>query len=227
MKITDRFTGQYKQDQYIYETFFKDRVSPGIFIEVGADDGLRFSNTLFFEKFLNWNGVCIEPKPTIFGALLEHRNSLCIQCAISQEDNSEAEFLEIEGYGRQLSGIVNNYDDQHILRIENESNNPLLIRKNLIIVKCRRLDSIINELGFERVNFLSIDTEGAEISVLKSLGDVINQVDVILIENNYHKNYADEFSPLGKEFILHKTIKHDEIWVNKYFPDYAPSSAGL
>ncbi len=217
MTADERFTGQYKQDQYIYEEFFKNRNSPGTFIEVGADDGLRFSNTLFFEKELNWKGLCIEPKPSIFGTLLGNRKSVCMQCAVSQEDNSEVEFLEIEGYGRQLSGIVGNYDTKHIERIERESSNPLLIRKSLITVTCRRLDSLIHELGFECINFLSVDTEGAELSVLMSLGDCIKQVDIILIENNYHNNYAEEFPPLGIEFSLHKKIMHDEIWVNKKF----------
>ena len=33
----------------------------GFFIELGANDGISQSNTYYFEKNKNWNGVLIEP----------------------------------------------------------------------------------------------------------------------------------------------------------------------
>jgi len=40
--------------------------SNGFFIELGANDGLAQSNTIFFEKFRNWHGILIEPIPLKF-----------------------------------------------------------------------------------------------------------------------------------------------------------------
>ena len=38
----------------------------GYFIEAGAYDGYEISNTLYFEKFLGWTGILVEPNPEAF-----------------------------------------------------------------------------------------------------------------------------------------------------------------
>jgi len=34
----------------------------GYFIELGGDDGVRKSNTYFFERYFDWDGILIESK---------------------------------------------------------------------------------------------------------------------------------------------------------------------
>ena len=46
----------------MYENLFY-KVKNKTFLEIGACDGLMDSNTLFFEKELNWNGTLIEANP--------------------------------------------------------------------------------------------------------------------------------------------------------------------
>jgi len=41
----------------------------GIFIDIGAFDGMEDSNSLFFEETRNWTGICIEPSPLEFNKL--------------------------------------------------------------------------------------------------------------------------------------------------------------
>ena len=33
----------------------------GFFVELGANDGIKQSNTFYFEKNLNWRGILVEP----------------------------------------------------------------------------------------------------------------------------------------------------------------------
>ena len=40
-----------------------DRCSSGLFVEFGARDGWRESNTYFFEKSLGWRGLLLEADP--------------------------------------------------------------------------------------------------------------------------------------------------------------------
>jgi hypothetical protein len=35
----------------------------GYFVELGANDGVSQSNTLYFERYRNWHGVLVEPVP--------------------------------------------------------------------------------------------------------------------------------------------------------------------
>ena len=53
------------QDIYLYTHLFS-RPTPvlnGVYVEIGGNDGMTASNTLFFEQHLNWTGVLIEPNP--------------------------------------------------------------------------------------------------------------------------------------------------------------------
>ena len=45
-------------------------MSGGFFIEAGAADGMRFSNTLLLEMKRNWTGLLVEPSPALFKSLL-------------------------------------------------------------------------------------------------------------------------------------------------------------
>lgn len=68
-----------------------------------------------------------------------------------------------------------------------------------IPIQTIRLDSFLKCLSVDIVDFLKIDVEGSELSVLKSLGDTIPFVRVIYFEFN-EKNYASFDS--SKEEIL-------------------------
>ena len=46
----------------------------GFFIEAGANNGVKFSNTLFFERYRNWRGLLIEPIPNLAA---DCRNPVC------------------------------------------------------------------------------------------------------------------------------------------------------
>ena len=45
----------------------------GFFVELGANDGILYSNTLHFELFQNWTGILIEPSPVEFKKLRRNR----------------------------------------------------------------------------------------------------------------------------------------------------------
>jgi hypothetical protein len=45
----------------------------GVYVEAGANDGVRQSNMLLIEQKFAWKGVLIEPSPCAFTELLIHR----------------------------------------------------------------------------------------------------------------------------------------------------------
>ena len=45
----------------------------GFFVEAGAADGQKLSNTLFFELKRNWTGLLVEPNPVLYGRLVNKR----------------------------------------------------------------------------------------------------------------------------------------------------------
>jgi hypothetical protein len=47
----------------------------GFYIDCGANDGVNQSTTWYFEKYLNWRGILIEPVPEIYNELKNNRSN--------------------------------------------------------------------------------------------------------------------------------------------------------
>jgi len=177
------FFSQYGQDKYIAETYFNNK-KQNIFVEIGANDGISNSNTYYFEKELSWSGLAIEPLPKAFKMLEKNRNCATLNGCIS-DFNGETKFLAIDGYAEQLSGIIDKYDKRHVLRIEKELKEFKGTKKE-ISVNCYTLENVLENHSISSIDYLSIDTEGGEFNILKSLNLKKIKVDVISVENNYY-----------------------------------------
>ena len=177
------FYSQYKQDEYLETTVFKG-YKEGFYVDVGAHDGVSLNNTLYFEKNNNWRGINIEPIKGVFDMLVENRPlDVNINCAVCNRDG-EADFYLNEGYTEMLSGIIENYDARHLERLMNE-NTEKSATTQIVKVNTKRLETIFDEQGVSHINYLSIDVEGAEFEVLKSINFDKVFIDVIGFENNY------------------------------------------
>ena len=204
---------QYNQDIILNEKIFKNREN-GFFIDIGAYDGICYSNTLYFEKNFDWSGICIEANPTIFKELENNRNCTCINKGIWKE-NKTMEFWEMTGGQSMLGGFVDSYDERHIQRIETELKQYNQTKK-VIEVECVSLMNLMEDYDCSVIDFLSIDVEGSEEIILKSIDYEKVDIKIIACENNYNSNelinfYQNiNFTHLGK-------IHVDDIFVNNKF----------
>ena len=73
---------------------------------------------------------------------------------------------------------------QRCKRLQNE-NNKYNSKIEIIKVNTKKLETIFNENNVSHVNYLSIDVEGAEFEVIKSINFDKVFIDVIGFENNY------------------------------------------
>jgi len=202
-----QFYSQYAQDQFVYERFFKDK-RDGVFVDIGAHDGVSLSNTYFFEKWMGWTGICVEPIPDVFAQLRRNRNCTCIQGCI-YDKRETVSFLKITGWAEMLSGILENYDPKHRERIQKE------IEANggtseIIEVKCYNLTQLLLDHGIYHVDYLSIDTEGGEFGILQSIDFDRIAIDVIEVENNYHDPFEPFLQAHGYQKIA--SLGPDEIY---------------
>jgi FkbM family methyltransferase len=175
-----RSFSQHGQDRVVYETFFRDRSEPGIFVDIGAYDGVLYSNTLLFEK-LGWTGVCIEPLPSAFEKLKAARSVVCVNCAVGDRAGS-APFVEVEmprPYELMYSGLKANFDEHHARLIREHGQ-----KQKTYDVTVRPLNEILSEHGVRKIHYLSIDTEGSEWRILRDFDFAAFGVNVISAENN-------------------------------------------
>lgn len=91
----------------------------GVFIDIGAHDGVTFSNTLMFEPDRGWMGLCVDANPIVFESLVNNRTAQCLNSAIADRDGS-LPFIEVLGYLEMLSGLAGNMVDEHLARIDRE-----------------------------------------------------------------------------------------------------------
>jgi len=106
------FYSQTNQDKYLETTVFKG-LNSGFFMDVGAHNGIKFNNTLYFEETNNWIGVNIEPIKDVYDKLVINRpKSININCAICNNDGT-SEFIHNVGHTEMLSGLKIKYDPRH------------------------------------------------------------------------------------------------------------------
>lgn len=202
------YRSQWQQDKILYEEFFSKQKS-GIFVDVGAHDGVTFSNTYFLNKN-GWVGLCIEPIEERYNELVNNRPD-CIPingCAYNREGTIQ--FSRIDGYSEMLSGISECYPNEHISRIQHE----LKLMGGGIEIQtkqCFTLKRLCDLYGIDHISYLTIDTEGSELEILEGLGDI--KVDVIDVEENYDSQKIRTFLE-KKGFRYYNTIGGDSIYLS-------------
>lgn len=128
--------------------------------------------------------MCVEPIKSVFDRLLSNRpNCINLNCAIDEKDGT-ADFIYNKGYTEMISGLKDHYDPRHHIRMKNEIHN-FGGESNVITVNTKKLSSVFDENNINHVHYLSIDVEGAEFNVIKSIDFNKVFIDVIDFENNY------------------------------------------
>lgn len=208
-----KYYGQYEQDKYL-DKVFKQKQN-GTFVDIGAHDGETFSNSYFFEKERNWKGICVEPIPEIFEKLDQTRNCIKINGCISDKIGTE-KFLRIRGEfvdTEMLSGLVEDYDSRHLERIDREIK-EYGGSKEEIEVTCYDINKVLTDNQINQVDFFTIDTEGNELKILKTINFDQFDFDIFIVENNYETDEINELMT-SNGFKRIKRIGHDEVYRNK------------
>lgn len=153
------FYGQQGEDCLLWSVFNNFK-GTGIFLDVGALDGKRFSNTYSFEM-AGWSGVCIEAHPFYIPFIEKNRpNSIVVHAAASLENRDEVTFYtNLVG---SLSTLDKSMEQYFAGRYTKHFKGFVPVE-----VPMRTVDSILEEYDISRVHVVSIDVEGTELDVLK------------------------------------------------------------
>ena len=205
-----KYYSQFEQDKYLNENIFKNRTT-GYYVDIGAYDGVHCSNSYFFEE-QGWAGVCVEPIEALFTDLVKQRTCKCIKGVVSDKDTDEVTFCQIDGYCEMLSGILDDYDDRHKVRIHTEQQAHGGSRTR-ISVKNYKFDDIVDS---NVIDILDIDTEGNEKKILQSIDFNKYTINAILVENNYKDLELTQLL-LNKNFTPVKDLGCDELYINNDF----------
>jgi len=191
----------------------------GFYIEIGANDGVRQSNTLRLELFHGWRGVLIEPVPSTFSRLKKNRNS----------NRNHLEQAACVGFDYSRNEVDLVYADLMTTPLNLDSDVPdasahakLGVRwlkgenvdSALKIIKAPALTmtSVLKKAKAPgKIDLLSLDVEGAELEVLKGIDFEMYRIIWILVESRDLKRISHFLEPRG--YSLHSPISdHDYLF---------------
>lgn len=188
------YYARHGQDKFVNEHIFKNK-KRGVFIDIGAYDGVESSNTLFFEESLEWTGVCVEPLPDAFKKLKTNRkNSISLnKCALDHSGKelfmhvnpkvkpcSKTDKNRTSNY-EKMSGLVSSYSPYN-KKIIDDIIGTYGGNKKLFEVECVHINDILSIINNKSIDLLSIDTEGSEFKILSSINFKKYFIDVIICE---------------------------------------------
>lgn len=169
-------TSQLGQDLWVLrKTGFK---RGGFFVEFGATDGVRLSNTYLLESEFDWNGICAEPNPKFFKSLIQNRRCIVTSDCVSGETGKEVDFV----FANEFGGILEYaFSDQHSERRGNFQGTEGVKRVPTI-----SLHDLLKKHGApEKIDYLSVDTEGSEYEILKNFPFNEWEINFITVEHNW------------------------------------------
>lgn len=186
----------------------------GFFIEAGAFDGFKQSNTYYYERMRRWRGVLVEPVPTYYERCRNLRkNSSCFNCALVPFDYGKDKIIINQS---DLFSIV---DDSLGSPEESRSHALQAVEKGkmdnvqALEVPTRTLTSVLDEANAPKeIDLFTLDVEGFESAVLGGLDFNKYQPKLILVE--VRDKLAIEKSLLGlyrEEAVLYSGPSYSDI----------------
>ena len=187
----------------------------GFFIEVGANDGFKQSNTYYLERFKGWQGVLIEGIPKLYQkCLVERPNSQVFNCALVAEDYTEP-FVTMQ-YANLMSivegALKNKNNEEKHLKTAISAQRDVDV-SYAVRVPARTLTSILDECQVSDIDFFSLDVEGFELNVLKGLNFNKYRPKYMLIEARFKSEIDEYISDLYTE--IDRLSIHDFLYQRK------------
>ncbi|MEU9890071.1 FkbM family methyltransferase [Sphaerisporangium sp. NPDC051011] len=180
------YHSQWGEDRWLAENL--GLPANGIFVDVGAGDGCRGSNTLYWEE-RGWTGLCVDADPRNHAPLARRR------CQVSHHAVSAMSGLRtfwMYGPRSSLSGLDVDGPEYTAVRVE-----------------ARTLADLLQQAAIQKIDLLSIDVEGTELDVWASYDSGLHRPGIVLIEYDDRvpeRSTARIVWRLGKRYeLLHRT----------------------
>ena len=183
----------------------------GFFVEIGACDGILYSNTHMLEKEFGWTGIVAEPGISWHEDLKKFRSSSIELRAVSSISGDKVLFTET--VDATLSSFEHLLESDHMAEFR--------LPKSAYEVETISLSDLLNLNNAPKsIDYLSIDTEGSEFDILSTFNFDKYSFNLITIEHNFTSNekLIDDLLALNGYVRIFRTASLFDAWyVNKSF----------
>jgi FkbM family methyltransferase len=175
--LTAKATVSYSQSgedviiNYLFSTY---NITNPTYLEIGTNWPVKCNNTFYFYN-RGCRGVCIEPDREMYELIKRTRpHDTVLNIGIGLSDVKEAVFYLFPG---EVNGWSTFSKEEAQIR-EKESG----IKPKEVIVPLRNINSIIEENFSPYPNFISLDVEGLDLEILKSMDFNRFRPEIICVE---------------------------------------------
>jgi len=188
----------------------------GYYVEIGANDGIVQSNTLYFEKKLNWSGLLIEPIKHNFEKLRINRSS-----RNSFEESACVSFTHLDKdvnmiYSNLMSTVLNPKNEISDPNFHAKIGEKFLNKESIyqLQVPATPLNNILKKHHTpKRIDFFSLDVEGFEYEVLNGIDHVEYRFNYILVESR-NINKMQKFLSSNSYKMIDQLSHHDYLFTD-------------
>lgn len=158
----------------------------GYYVELGANDGVTQSNSLYFERHRGWRGLLVEPSPHNFIKCFANRSGrnhiVCAAC-VSFEYPSEFVRMTYSNLMSTAKGLESDViDPEAHARLGQQFLGEREPMFDFGAIARPLNDLLVEAQAPEKIDFLSLDVEGAEIEVLKGVDHERFRFKYLLVE---------------------------------------------
>jgi FkbM family methyltransferase len=173
--VRNRVTSYAQLSQDLFVLYVHQRKKGGFFVEFGASDGVSTSNTCLLERLFDWTGILAEPLPSMHEALARNRRAVIDHRCVFTRSGEQLEFAEVVG-SPQLSGITTFLDDGATRAAQSE-------QRRFRVGTVSLNDLLVEHGAPDHIDYMSIDTEGSELEILRAFDFSRHQIDVLTVEH--------------------------------------------
>jgi FkbM family methyltransferase len=163
----------------------------GTFLEIGANDGFKQSNTYYYERLRNWEGILIEPIPILYRRCnkLRKKSEVFNYICGEPKDSGMNKTIRYAGLMSQVAGAMAD-TEKELNRIKEGLEIQNFKKTYEVEVECKTISEIIDMSKYKSFDFMSIDVEGFEIEVLKGIDMKRHAPQFLLVETWYYGGEA-------------------------------------
>ena len=214
----EKYYSQHGQDSIIKQFFEAKGIKKGTFVDVGASDGKRFSNTLLLENS-GWGGICVEAHPSYYDLLKENRpNSICYSAAAGGKDKTKTPIsLNYRASLTTLDLSLENEYQTHYSEYYGDRNKKEIngFLNGIHEVEMRTIDSLIQEniKSFPKINVLCIDIDGSEKYAFEGLTLDLWNPDILVLEHSVIGNTPVDLYASKSGYVVGRRVGSDTIYL--------------
>ncbi len=194
------------EDLLIAQCLGKLGISQPSYLDIGANNPEFISNTYYF-YLRGSKGVCVEPNPRLAAKIKKVRpRDTVLNIGVGLSEQTEADFYLFSGYADGLS----TFSREEAERWQQVGMKELgkLRYEQVIKLPLRPINDIIGEHFSSAPDLLSIDVEGLDLQILKTLDFDVHRPAVICVETlSYDEHQADFKRTDIVEFLLSRDYK--------------------